>query len=837
MRIHQFLLAAIAMLSVSLFALLGWLSLSSWREHVEDRSSAMTAKAAAAWIDGQVALSLERSVTQVAFALEPADRGALIETLARKRMVVNRRFEEALAQVEAPAQSGAKDLERFKTGAVALVERLENTRVDVDAALRSAAQGSERATRLIDDMIAIIDAGASTRAALKIPADQISTLSLDLLQLQNLAWRSREFAGRARTLYAVATLRARPLPPPARALSQEHIRLAWQSWRTLKKVAERLSGMPGIEDAIQRAGRSYFVEHVGLMTRIDAALANADVRGPRALLRFDQFFGASTAALAAIADVATVAGREIDNYWLRREAASSLRLWLTALGSLLAIGVTLGVALAVRRHLVRPIVDATSVLSRVAAGELEAKNQSARLRLTEIRALHDVVEQFREGLREAKASKRAALTDHLTGLPNRRDLEDLISNEERPFFQIGDAFFYVVLDEFKPINDSFGHDAGDAVLQKVADRLVRFVGQKDEIWRLGGDEFGLVVRGIGATDIALNMGEVLHEIIAAPIPYEAKELFVGASVGVALHDSVLLRPQDLLSRADAMMLTAKQDPKVSVKVYSDTAFSRRFGIESRRSISRALSNGEIYPEFQPQVDLSSGGVIGFEALARWRRDDGFVMTPGEFMEMVEYFGAQGELDLVIAERTLECMRRVNQAAAQDIRFSINVSEVSLASREIRSGYMRLFSKCEDVLRNLIVEVTENALVDRSAQTIRATLENFTEAGVELSMDDFGTGYGSFRHLQEYNFDEVKIDRSFVSKVCFDRNSEVIISGFLAVARGLNATAIAEGIETEMQRAKLLELGCERGQGFLFGRSAPETDVLDIIRARNPVKVV
>lgn len=837
MRIHQFLLAASALLSVSLFVLLGWLSLSSWREHVEDRRSAMTAKAAAAWIDGQVALSLERSVTQVAFALKPGDRGPLIEELELQRRLVDRRFDDALTQITERPQSGHETFESFKNGAVALVERLEKTRVDVDDALRSAAEGSNRATRLVAELIAIIDEGAATRAALSIPADKISTYSLDLLQLQGLAWRSREFAGRARTLYAVATMHVRALSPQAQTISDEHIRLAQQSWLTLKNVLRRLPDSTAIQGAIDKADQIYFTDHLALMARLEAALGRTDQSAQSAVPPFEQFFGASTEALAALADVATVTGREIENYWLSSEAASLQRVWLTALGSLMAIAVTLGVALAVRRHLVRPIVDATSVLSRVAAGELEAENQSARLRLIEIRALHDVVEQFREGLRQAEATKRAALTDHLTGLPNRRDLEDLLSNETPAVFEEGDAFFYIDLDEFKPIDDSFGHDAGDAVLQKVAHRLIKFVGGKNEIWRLGGDDFGLVIRGLGASDIATSMAELLHEIISAPISFQCKELFVGASVGVAIQDNVTLRPRELFSRADAMMLLAKQDPANKVKVYSEAALSRRFSIESRRSITAALRKGDIFPEFQPQVDLASGAVTGFEALARWRRDDGFVMTPGEFMEMVEYFGAQGDLDLVIAEKTLELMRSVYQSTSQKPNFSINVSENSLASREVRSRYLRLFSKYEDFVENLVVEVTENALLDRSAQTIRATLQNFTEAGAKLSMDDFGTGYGSFRHLQEYKFDEIKIDRSFVSKVCFDRSSEVIISGFLAVARGLNAKVVAEGVETDMQRAKLLELGCESAQGFLFGRSAPSADVLEIINTRQPASAI
>ena len=822
MRVHQFLLLALLMLSLPLLGLLVWLSTSSWREHVEDRSSGLTARATAAWIDGQVALSLERSITQVAFALEPGDGDALVMRLSEQRRVVDENFNDALDNA-ALVNGGFVE---FEASARLLLERLQRTRADVDGALQRRSGCSDDCDRLIADLIDIIDQTAALRATLSIPSGLISTQSYDFLQLQYLAWEAREFAGRVRTPYVVATLQSEPFSDRQQAQIDEHLRLGNLAWTTLLNVSQRLEPDSPILAAIDEAEATYYTEHVPLLRQIDASLGgdgSVDIPG------FDAFFGLSTEALASISNVSSVSGQQIENYWRRRHAMSLGIFWMTSLGSAAAIAAIALLVLALRSHLIRPIVNATRLLSRVAEGELDATETPSKLHLSEIKALHQVVERFRVGLRQAHAAEIEARTDHLTNLPNRRDIEERFAKTADAISD-GDAFLYLDLDEFKPINDAFGHHAGDKVLQEVAERLRGFASKDMEVWRLGGDEFGLVVRNVANADMALNIADQLYETVTAPIAHGEEELFVGASIGVALYDPSVLHFQDMFSRADVAMFTAKQSPTQSVELHRDTIQTRRYGHENRRRITTALGNGEIFPVFQPQVDLTTGGIVGFEALARWRRSDGALMAPGEFIDMVEYFGAQGELDLLIAERTLHAMKGVHARHPQKPRFSINVSEESLASRDIRNGFLKLFADHRDLTNRVTVEVTENALIDRSAQAIRASLQDFAEKGISLSMDDFGTGYGSFRHLQEYQFDEVKIDRSFVSKVCIDRSSEVIISGFLDVASGLDATVVAEGVETERQRKKLFELGCRFAQGFLFAQPVEAADLDEVLEA-------
>ncbi|MEM9317868.1 MAG: EAL domain-containing protein [Pseudomonadota bacterium] len=824
MRIQQFLLLAMLMLSVPLLALLLGLSSLSWREHVQDRNSGSIARATAAWIDGQVALSLERSLTQVAFELDPETRDDLVMRLSSQRLEVNRHFENALSEIGDGLDQRTQRLEGFQGHATALLGTLAQTRRDVDAALQQPYHCAQDCEPLVAELIQIIDETAALRAALSIPSDQITTQSYDFLQLQYLAWEAREFAGRVRTPYVVATIKAQPFSDRERALIDEHMRLVDQTWNTLQNVAQRLDPNNPVITAIETAQSVYHEEHTALLRQIDAFLATGE---GSSIPGFEDFFESSTSALATISNVASFSGEEIENYWREQQQSSIRSFWLTSLGSALAIAAVIAVVTAVRGHLVRPIMSATNLLSRVADGELDATEKPATLRLSEIMALHTVVDRFRFGLRQAHAAEIEARTDHLTNLPNRRDMEEQFASEGRAFAD-GDALFYVDLDEFKPINDSFGHQAGDKVLQEVANRLLRFSGDGKEVWRLGGDEFGFVVRGVHSLNAASDIAERLHQIVSAPISHHGEELFVGASIGVALHDASVLHFQDMFSRADVAMFTAKQSPTNNVEIHRDTIQNRRYSQDSRRRISAALGAGEIFPMFQPQIDLMTGEIVGFEALARWRREDGALMAPGEFIDMVEYFGALGELDLLIAERTLHTMRNLHSSNKSKPGFSINVSEESLASREIRNDFLNLFAKYQDLTPKLTVEVTENALIDRSAQAIRASLQSFAEAGISLSMDDFGTGYGSFRHLQEYKFDEIKIDRSFVSKVCLDRSSEVIISGFLDVARGLEARVVAEGVETEQQHMKLVELGCRLAQGHLFAHPVPASELNDTL---------
>lgn len=831
MRVSQCVVGIIALFSALVFYHFLTAFLGAWANKQENANGGAVAAATAAWIDGQVAMSLERSIVQVALAQAPRDRRPLVELVAQQREVVSRHFEVAFASASRAGDDRLSGFGAFSRQGRRLIAELQTVRRALDVQLAAAPAGDEGARRLVRRLIVLIDESAAIRENLRARWSDASSYSLALAEIQRRAWEAREFAGRVRTPYAVATLNATPMDAPTQALIEERLDTARKAWRSLNAIAATIEPPPPLAAAIDAAEATYFQRHLATVAALDAEL-DAVVRlgaggaggaaGDGALSRtFPAFFEESSAALAAIRGVATAAGAEVARYWEVRRRKSVRQFWINGFVAFSAIAFTAFVAFFVRRRLVDPITEATRVLTRVASGDLDARIARRPRDFVEIAALHEALESFRRSLRQARRAEVDAKTDHLTGLPNRRDLEDLLANEARHRLRTGDSFAFVDLDEFKPINDTFGHDVGDKVLQEIAKRLRASSGGSEEIWRLGGDEFGLIWRTCPTESEALQCANLLREEICRPIRHGDHELFVGASIGVALYDDALVHPHELLSRADVAMFTAKQRPVGNVEVYSNQTSARRFGLDSRREICAALVKGQFYPTYQPQVDLSTGRLIGFEALAKWRRSDGTQVGPTEFFGMIEYFELQGAFDIAIANQTLETMRRLMTEYGQIPRFSINISEEALASSETRRHYLQMFEEYAECVPHLTIEVTENALTDRSASAIRNTLEGFVDAGVKLSMDDFGTGYGSFRHLQEYRFDEVKIDKSFVDKIGLDHSSDVIIEGFLAIARGLNAKVVAEGVEREAQREKLVALGCPFGQGFLFGAASTE----------------
>lgn len=410
---------------------------------------------------------------------------------------------------------------------------------------------------------------------------------------------------------------------------------------------------------------------------------------------------------------------------------------------------------------------------------------------------------------------REAHTDTLTGLPNRRALDDAVS---RASSDGAFAVLLVDLDSFKPINDRFGHAAGDIVLQTVAARLVTAMDGRAEVFRIGGDEFAVIARGLSDRAEAARIGEALADDACAPFNLHGEEAFVGVSVGVALSTEVAGGPTDVLSAADAAMYSVKADIANRVSVFDPNGVRRRYCARERRELENAIDALQFEPWFQPQICLATDRLIGFEALARWRHPTQGLLSPGAFMPSLDNLNLQSQFDLAILRQSLRTLGEWRAVFDQPVRLSINVAEATLALKEAADDLFWTLNEHEHLLDQVTIEITEDVFTARSADAIRRTLEGLFDLGVRLSMDDFGTGYGSFRHLQEYKFDELKIDRRFVAAIGRDKSSEVLIKGFLSIAEGLNSEVVAEGVETNEQLEFLKGLNCSVGQGYLFGKA-------------------
>lgn len=478
-------------------------------------------------------------------------------------------------------------------------------------------------------------------------------------------------------------------------------------------------------------------------------------------------------------------------------------------------------------HVSSPAVD-WAITAVLIALYIVASAQGARRQAEADRALGDARREADERMRRLEDLHRR---DSLTGLLNRRAfdaaLAKLLLGRQRSVAEI--AVFMIDLDSFKPINDTYSHQAGDQVLIITARRLRQALGDRGIIGRLGGDEFICAVPGMAAQQAPEQLGAQLMEVISRPITWQGRELRIHGSVGIAVtHLCESPTVSALCSAADQAMFRAKSSPSPHPVLYDPQSFAPAMSQRDRQCLVDALNDGQIRPYYQPKVYLPTGEILGFEALARWQHPDGDVLTPAAFLDQINEMGLQGHF-----------LNRMTRAVTSDItammargldpgQVSINVPEVALATHTGQHEMARIVAQHPHLRGHLTFEITEDVFIARAAEAIQASIATFRNLGVRISLDDFGTGFASFHHLRQLDFDELKIDTSFVSSLGSDPTSEVLVQGFLSIASGLGVSVIAEGVETEDQRRDLLNLGCIAAQGFLFSPAVPFAEAADML---------
>jgi diguanylate cyclase (GGDEF)-like protein/PAS domain S-box-containing protein len=437
---------------------------------------------------------------------------------------------------------------------------------------------------------------------------------------------------------------------------------------------------------------------------------------------------------------------------------------------------------------------------------------------------------------EARLSQQA-FHDALTGLPNRALFQDRL---EHALGQRGQfvGLLFVDLDHFKVVNDSLGHDAGDQLLRDVAQRLAGCLRHGDTLARLGGDEFTVLLPDIADAREAEALARRIEERLEPPFELPGQSVFVTASIGVATGVALQEFPNALLRDADAAMYEAKARGRARHAVFDTSMHTRavtRLAIET--DLRRAIENGQLELHYQPIKWLEGDQVVGVEALVRWRRPDGTLVPPGEFIPVAEDTGLIrpiGRWALHEACRQLATWRsELPQTAGLSV--SVNVS-----ARQLQDA--SLIDDVESALREtgldpsaLILELTESAVVE-NLEEASATLHKLKWMSVQLAMDDFGTGYSSLSSLSHLPLDIIKIDRSFVARLDRDGESRAIVYAIVSLATALGVRVIGEGIETASQLSTLIELDCRQGQGFLLGRPVPAQELAATLRAANPNEV-
>lgn len=439
---------------------------------------------------------------------------------------------------------------------------------------------------------------------------------------------------------------------------------------------------------------------------------------------------------------------------------------------------------------------------------------------------------FSHALRRMDRSNRrlAEITrlDPMTGIANRSEFEarlkDMIADHPGPAGTV--SCLIIDLDGFKPINDSFGHSIGDAVLREAARRLKEECRSAAVVARLGGDEFAIADPGAGSLTDATAIARRVIAGLSEPVQTAAGSLTVGATVGIALQSDVGSTASDLINAADAAMYRAKAAGRGRYDIH--VASPRQDGADGvdAKALELALRLGQISPHYQPIVDLATGRICGFEALARWDHPTRGLLLPESFLGAISANRLQGLFTSVIARQVFSDVNGWVARGLSPRGISINVSQEILATSFAVEEMEWLMAEFPAVRDLVTIEITEAVFVARSADRILANLRSLSKMGLDLSVDDFGTGFGSFRHLAGSQMSEIKIDREFVNLIGKSQSIERVIEGFLSIARGLGIVAVAEGVETAEQARFLASRGCPRAQGFLFGRVTPADQVPD-----------
>jgi diguanylate cyclase (GGDEF)-like protein/PAS domain S-box-containing protein len=430
-----------------------------------------------------------------------------------------------------------------------------------------------------------------------------------------------------------------------------------------------------------------------------------------------------------------------------------------------------------------------------------------------------------------------AFHDALTGLPNRALFQDRLEHALRQRGQTVGLLF-VDLDHFKVVNDSLGHDAGDQLLCDVAQRLAGCLRDGDTLARLGGDEFTVLMPDIADAQVAEAVASRIESRLEPPFELPGQSVFVTASIGiatgVALHD----RSEALLRDADAAMYEAKAGGRARHAVFDPTMHTRavtRLAIET--DLRRAIDSDQLELHYQPIMWLEGNQIVGAEALVRWRRPDGTLVPPGEFIPVAEETGLIRPIGRwVLHEACRQLARwRSDLPQAAGLAMSVNVSARQLQDASIVEDVESALRETGLDPGSLILELTESAVVE-SFEGASATLQKLRWMSVQLALDDFGTGYSSLSSLSRLPLDILKIDQSFVARLDQDAESRAIVYAIVSLATALGVRVTGEGIETASQLSTLIELDCNHGQGFLLGRPAIPDELAAMLRTVNTTEV-
>lgn len=443
--------------------------------------------------------------------------------------------------------------------------------------------------------------------------------------------------------------------------------------------------------------------------------------------------------------------------------------------------------------------------------------------------------------------KRLAYFDSLTLLPNRNafldKLEQEVARAKRNYEKI--AVLFVDLDDFKLVNDAFGHEVGDLLLKQVAKRLQRNSRLSDTVVRLAGDEFAIILTHLSAYQDSSNVGQRIIDDISCPVIFSNKiiedlarpftvennKVTVSCSIGIAVYPENGMTASDLLNSADTAMYAAKKEGKNKIKYCTDEMTQKmRNLVNFERNIRQALDNSEFGLYFQPQVDLATKEIIGLEALIRWHHPQRGIIPPIDFIPIAEERGIIQDISKWVINDVFYHLKLWREAGCRLVPVMVNLSGRDFFQQGIENYLFDVLLDEQKELRKLFgVEVTETAIMADRDNAV-STLSKLKILGVKIALDDFGTGFSSLNYLQYLPIDVVKVDRSFIKNITKNPSNAAITKAIISLSHALNLKVLAEGIETSEQEEFLCDLQCDLAQGYLFHKPLPSAEISKLLGA-------
>ncbi len=415
-----------------------------------------------------------------------------------------------------------------------------------------------------------------------------------------------------------------------------------------------------------------------------------------------------------------------------------------------------------------------------------------------------------------------AYRDSLTSLPNRLlfadRLEQAVIRSERSHTAM--ALMLVDIDDFKLVNDSFGHDAGDKLIKAVGELISKSLRRADTIARLGGDEFAIIIEGIEGPDDAISIADNLTTILEHNVRLDDQETYTSASIGIAVFPDDGKDARTLLKNADTAMFRAKENGRHCFQFYKpEMSVSAMERLDLENSLKAAFENDEFLIHYQPVIDLHRNEVVGVEALIRWQHPEKGMIQPSDFIDVVEECGLIIPLGEWLINSTCRQIKVWQDAGLKEQNVSINLAPRQFKEQDLVALFTQAMAENGIDASSLSLEVTERTLIDNVGE-VDKTLKKLRAMGMKIMLDDFGTGYASLAYLKDFPVDIVKIDRTFITGIPENEDDSHVVDAIAGLTRGLKLSLLAEGVENKRQLDVLKSIGCQYAQGYYWSKALP-----------------